>query len=440
MTQHRSEHVLFSEPYFVARPAILHAASAAFPASFEHWQGRVGVLNDSAAAALAAGVFVDAAVLYYADAGAAMSALARGAIDAFFDDDVVLAPFASPQLALTRLQGNDQFFAVAMALGSRALLNAVDRSLRSFKERNPHLPQTAQNRKTIAHLGKRGQAADDRSADSVPDMDRSLQVIRKRGELRVGVHPGVEGLCMADGKAGYRGLEADLARHLAADLLQSTAPRVRFVELKGKHRLSATRSPLRLLDGARKSFAMFGTLVGTNWWNLGMAGKLPHFLCPPECVGTLDYVGLDYYWGAPSFFQFNRLAAAAECKYSNAPVWPNVLDSILREAQDQFPGKPIVVIENGCVTSADGFSRARYLSAHIDQVRRALDRGAPIEAYLCWAITSNREWGLQFDNNSDFGLYHIDLDTDPDLKRTPTEASARYASIIAASRPPSLPQ
>ena len=71
-----------------------------------------------------------------------------------------------------------------------------------------------------------------------------------------------------------------------------------------------------------------------------------------------------------------------------------------------------------------------------------------MEAYLCWSITSNREWGLVFDNNSDFGLYHIDLDTDPALKRIPTPASERYRQIIAArsaetdvvGMPPSSPR
>ncbi len=243
---------------------------------------------------------------------------------------------------------------------------------------------------------------------------------------------------MPDGAGGYRGLEPDLARRIAAHIFGSERARVRFVTLRGERRLSATRSPLQLFDGLRKSFAIFSTLLGTNWWNLGLAGKLPHFLCPAECAGTLDYVGLDYYWGVPSVWpgELHRLFAAAECRYANAPVWPNVLDSILREAQEQFPGKPIVVVENGCVTSADGVSRAAYLEKHVAQVRRALERGVPIEAYLCWSITSNREWGLPFDDDSDFGLFHIDLDRDPNLTRVPTEASARYAQIIASASTP----
>ncbi len=117
-----------------------------------------------------------------------------------------------------------------------------------------------------------------------------------------------------------------------------------------------------------------------------------------------------------------------------APVWPGVLRAILKEAQQRFPGKPIIVVENGCVTSADGFTRAKYLDAHLKEVLQAYGDGVPIDAYLCWSITSNREWGLPFDDNSDFGLYHIDLDRDPDLKRVPTEAAARYAQIIQGNK------
>ncbi|MHB8144258.1 MAG: family 1 glycosylhydrolase, partial [Vulcanimicrobiaceae bacterium] len=417
MTPQRMGHALFSEPYLVAHLAALHPVAVVLPASFEDWKGRVGVTAGSATAAQAAGRFPDAELRFFRESSEGVAALQRGELDLVFDDDVILAPYAAGDLTLTRLRGKDQRFAVAIAFGSRALLDAVDRVLRGFKHPGANLPP--------AQAGAR-------------DLDKSLQNIRKRGVLRVGIHPGVEGLCMPDGAGGYRGLEPDLARRIAAHIFGSERARVRFVPLRGERRLSATRSPLQLFDGLRKSFAIFSTLLGTNWWNLGLAGKLPHFLCPAECAGTLDYVGLDYYWGVPSVWpgELHRLFAAAECRYANAPVWPNVLDSILREAQEQFPGKPIVVVENGCVTSADGVSRAAYLEKHVAQVRRALERGVPIEAYLCWSITSNREWGLPFDDDSDFGLFHIDLDRDPNLTRVPTEASARYAQIIASASTP----
>jgi len=34
--------------------------------------------------------------------------------------------------------------------------------------------------------------------------------------------------------------------------------------------------------------------VNTNWWYLGLAGKLPEFLCPSECIRRLDFIGFDY--------------------------------------------------------------------------------------------------------------------------------------------------
>jgi hypothetical protein len=38
---------------------------------------------------------------------------------------------------------------------------------------------------------------------------------------------------------------------------------------------------------------------------------------------------------------------------------------------------------------------------------------------------------LPFGPGSDFGLYHIDLDNDPALRRVPTPAVAAYQSVIA---------
>jgi beta-glucosidase/6-phospho-beta-glucosidase/beta-galactosidase len=331
---------------------------------------------------------------------------------------------------IARGDGREEPYAVAMPLGSRTLLNVVDRALRDFKRQHPEMP-TTHNRKTIAHIGKREERPDEDR--DVPDLDESLRAIRRRGVLRAGIHPGAKGLCVSDGAGGYAGLEPDLARHIAKRILGSEDC-VRFVELEGEQRVRATRSRLANLDGLRKSLSIFATILGTNWWNLGMAGRLAPFLCPPEAVGALDFVGLDYYWGIPSLrpAQVEHLLSAMEFRYANAPVWPRILRDILREQSGDFPGKPILVIENGCVTSAEGIARPDYIARHLLEVQRAVADGVPVAAYLCWSITSNREWGLPFDNNSDFGIYHIELDRDPALTRTPTPASTRYAQIIAA--------
>lgn len=297
-------------------------------------------------------------------------------------------------------------YAAVVALGSHTLLNAVNAAIRA--ERGERVPQ-----------------------DELRHVDRSAQVIARRGVLRAGVRPGRPGLCTREGDT-YTGFEPELARRVAQRILGSP-DRVEFVELQAGERERATRSWLHRFDALRKTFSMFATILGTDWWNLGLAGHLAPFLCPAEAVGALDYVGLDYYWGVPSLLpsQLERLFAAAECRYASAPVWPNILYDILCEQQQHFPGKRIVVVENGCVTSADEVTRAQYVARHLANVQRAVADGVPVDAYLCWSITSNREWGLPFDDNSDFGLYHIELDTDPNLTRQPTAASERYARIIA---------
>jgi beta-glucosidase/6-phospho-beta-glucosidase/beta-galactosidase/ABC-type amino acid transport substrate-binding protein len=429
ITPGRGQHVFFSEPYYCTHLAALHRAAVALPADTQTWRGKVAVVAQTLPAGIVGGWFPAATLHYAATMGAAVEALRRGDVDAVFDDDVSLQQFAGGDFALARLPGNEQYFAVAMALGSRTLLNTVDRAIRELRSQRPEMAD-AFNRKTVANVGRDDAAAG--AARPVPQMDRSIARIRERGRLRVGVHPGVAGLCTQSDKR-YEGLEPDIARSIAR-LIFGDASRVEFVPVEGTKRLSATRSSwLHGLLALRKSLAIFTTLLGTNWWNLGMAGKLPEFLCPRECVGTLDYVGLDYYWGVPTIWpsQLQQLSAAADFRYSGAPVWPGALNTILSEAARQFPGKPIIVIENGCVARAAGFDRGAYLAAHVGEVRKAFARGVPVEAYLCWSITSNREWGLQFDDGSDFGLYHIDLDTDPALVRKPTDSSRAYVQLIA---------
>ena len=188
----------------------------------------------------------------------------------------------------------------------------------------------------------------------------------------------------------------------------------------------------RLIEPIKKSFTVLSTLLASNWWHLGMAGKLPVFLCPKECVGQQDFVGFDFYWGVGNL-DLNRINALIESgsgHFDHAPVHAEALYNHLKRLTRLFPKLPIMIIENGSVAVADGIDRATYLNQHTTQVKRALKDGIDVAGYICWSITSNREWGLPFGPGNDFGLYHIDLDTDPELKRTPTPAVAAYKAII----------
>ena len=61
--------------------------------------------------------------------------------------------------------------------------------------------------------------------------------------------------------------------------------------------------------------------AASNWWHLGMAGRLPEFLCPRECVGQQDFVGLDYYWGISRLRldRIGRLIQAGLGHFEQAP-------------------------------------------------------------------------------------------------------------------------
>lgn len=188
------------------------------------------------------------------------------------------------------------------------------------------------------------------------------------------------------------------------------------------------------IESLLRHWTVMVTSLNTNWWHLGQAGRLPELVCPRECVGQQDYVGFDYYWGV-STVGLNRLyelSEAAAGVFDQAPVWPGALYSMMRYLHRLFPGQPQLLIENGCVVNADGIDRDTYLRRHLAEVARARRRGVNLVGYVCWAITTNREWGLSLGPGNDFGLYRIDLDGDPDLVRQPTPSVDVYRELISS--------
>jgi beta-glucosidase len=163
-----------------------------------------------------------------------------------------------------------------------------------------------------------------------------------------------------------------------------------------------------------------------------MAGKLATQLCPEEAIDSLDFVGLDYYWGLPThrLHKFRLLEDAANGRFFRAPVWPRGLFHALQRLHRWFPKQELLIVENGCPPSAGGISRSQYLQSHLVEVEKAIAKGVPVRAYNWWSITSNREWGHPFDLNTDFGLHYIDLDNDPLLTRHPTPEAELLKKII----------
>ncbi len=154
-----------------------------------------------------------------------------------------------------------------------------------------------------------------------------------------------------------------------------------------------------------------------------------------KIAARLDYIGIDYYYGlSPD---------ALTGEWSIAELWKNPLHAegiyyALRHYARAFPGKPLYIVENGMPTDdgqprADGYGRADHLRDTAYWLQRAVADGMTVMGYNYWTLTDNFEWGSY---RTRFGLYTVDVRTDPTLTRRPTDAVAAYREITRAGGVP----
>ncbi len=452
MTPERARQVDFSEAYFIAYQALLVQTSSPLKDRQDLAGKAVAVVKSSTSEDLISTLVPEASARVVDTYAHALQELDSGHVAAILADDTILRGLMQQhpgryELLYSQLTTEPEPYAAAVAKGNPELLEAVDGAVRHFKNSGacaasfaqhfsgravPQPPQLG-TRVTLTSISEMNLVRSSETSAGVATRRKTLlERIKARGYLVVAVKEDVPGFGYRDPQTGtLSGLEIDLARAIAQDIC-GDPNKVVFRPARTGERLPLVRSFLRIFDPLFKLYSIFSTALTSNWWHLGMAGKLPEFLCPSSCVGQQDFVGFDYYWGinALQIHRIQQLMDAAFGHFDQAPVWPGALYSMLKYHAKLFPDKEILIIENGCVDKADGIERARYISEHIRQVQRAHRNGVKVAAYTYWSITSNREWGLKFGPASNFGLYHIELDTDPELKRVPSAAAATYWKII----------
>jgi beta-glucosidase/6-phospho-beta-glucosidase/beta-galactosidase/ABC-type amino acid transport substrate-binding protein len=468
-TAERARQVMFSEVYFVAGQRLLTRAEGTATGPLDLANQGVAVLKSSTAEEDVDALVPGARVRVVEGPAAALEALDRGEADALLVDDTILHGLVALRPDRYKLIGeplSSEPYAAAVGLGSCELLAVIDAVVRDFKESGAWENSYARNLgelgpepplgvieagpspyeagpapgPTLAEMCETGFIYDilqrgGLSEGPLPPASQgsALRRIQERGHLIVAVKEDVPGLGYRDpGTGELSGLEIDLARAIAERIF-GDPDAVRFQPTNTQERIPLLRSVRRrLVDPFLKGYSILSTLLASTWWHLGMAGQLPEFLCPKECIGQQDYVGLDYYWGISSL-KLNRVQAlidAALGHFDRAPVYPGALRGLMRYLAELFPDLPLLIVENGSVAVADDVVRASYLRRHVSQVQRVAAEGVKVAGYVCWSITSNREWGHPFGMSSDFGLYHIDLDTDPELKRKATGEVEVYREII----------
>ncbi|MFF2083305.1 family 1 glycosylhydrolase [Nocardia sp. NPDC058176] len=156
----------------------------------------------------------------------------------------------------------------------------------------------------------------------------------------------------------------------------------------------------------------------------------------------LDYIGIDYYYGySPTNLQVPDLE-----RLWTMPLQAEGIYYALDHYARRFPGRPLYIVENGIPTEnglprPDGYTRADSLRDTVYWVQRAVADGIPVLGYNYWSLTDNYEWGSYTPR---FGLYTVDVLTDPTLTRRPTDAVAAYREIattggVAADYRPTRP-
>jgi beta-glucosidase len=141
--------------------------------------------------------------------------------------------------------------------------------------------------------------------------------------------------------------------------------------------------------------------------------------------GKLDYFAFDYYYRGVD-------RTVLKGRTWEADPAPDGLYRALHRYARKYPHLPLLIAENGMPTlnaapRADGVTREDALRDCIHSTQRARAEGVNVIGYMYWSLTDNFEWGSY---GPRFGLYTVDVLTDPALRRKPTAAVAAYRQII----------
>ena len=172
----------------------------------------------------------------------------------------------------------------------------------------------------------------------------------------------------------------------------------------------------------------FAAFVRDRFYNLGFLdgilrqGSFPH--------KAMDFIGVNYYsrqlvqlkeFGIPNLAMDVGVDARCEKNSLGWDVYPRGIYEVL-VGLGQYR-LPLMITENGICTSNDR-QRWSYISRHLKQVHRAMDKGVRVIGYLYWSLMDNFEWDKGFGPR--FGLIGIDYTTH---KRTVRKSARLYARV-----------
>src|SRR5260370_34501368 len=260
-TQERAAKVAFSRSYDESTERLVVKKGSGFTELADLNGHRVGYVRGSVSNRTLARVAPNSLPRPFDTHHNGLEALEAGWIDGFIADEVRIAHVGlPPSLEMLADALGQRKCAVAVPRGSPDLLNLVNAVVTG------NLPAA-----TTVH-------------------GRSIEAIRRRGHLRVGVtfDPNAE-------LPERLKKEIEMAEQVGERMFGQRGF-VQFELLRVDERVNALRSRLHSFEPMHRAASVVGTILNSNWWHLGMAGKLPELFCPKDCAGQQDFVRLDYYW------------------------------------------------------------------------------------------------------------------------------------------------
>ena len=176
-----------------------------------------------------------------------------------------------------------------------------------------------------------------------------------------------------------------------------------------------TNEPLRFLKTGESSFYL--------------PGMVNNKISNPKAVGTLDFIGLNYYSimhvkgrlnpKEPFIFEKREQDVQTDMDYA---MHPEGFYRALHTISDL--NVPIYVTENGLADRHDHI-RPTFIKRYLYAMNRALRDRLDIRGYFYWSLMDNFEWAEGYDMK--FGLYHVDFNTQ---ERTLRKGSVPFIEMV----------
>ena len=152
-----------------------------------------------------------------------------------------------------------------------------------------------------------------------------------------------------------------------------------------------------------------------------------------DAVGSLDFIGLNYYSRMHVKGQINQkepfLIKTLKKDIQTDMDYPMYGEGLYRALHTISSLEvPIYITENGLADSSDKI-RPTFIKRYLYAASEALKDGLDIRGYFYWTLMDNFEWAKGYDMK--FGLYKVDFNTQ---KRTLREGSKAFIEIINRSQ------